>query len=65
MAAGARSGGDASSGCDDGEERRIVLSSTDGRVYVVAYTVRERRLRSISAGKANPREQARYAALPT
>lgn len=48
-----------------GEERRIVLGSIDGRVYVVAYTLRERRVRLISARKANPREQARYAALPT
>lgn len=49
---------------DYGEERRIALGAIDGRVYVVAFTLRERRIRLISARKANPREQARYAAFP-
>ena len=49
---------------DHGEERRVVLGAIDGRVYVVACTFREGRVRLISARKANPREQARCAAFP-
>lgn len=50
---------------DYGEERWVALGSIEGRVYVVTYTMRGRRVRLISARKANPREQARYAAFPT
>ena len=34
---------------DYGEERRIALGAIDGRVYVVAYTLRDTRVRLISA----------------
>ena len=50
---------------DYGEERRITLGAIDGRVYVVECTLRDTRVRLISARKANIREQSRYAASST
>lgn len=49
-----------------GEQRRLTLGEIEGRVYAVAYTVREAVIRLISARKANEREQRRYhETLPT
>lgn len=47
---------------DYGEERRIRLGAIGigGRVFVVAYTVRNASIRIISARKANEREQRTY-----
>lgn len=45
---------------DYGEDRRIVVGAIEGRVLVVAYTIRGQVLRLISARKANEREQKRY-----
>lgn len=45
---------------DYGEERRFTLGEIEGRVYAVAYTVREKVIRLISARKANEREQKKY-----
>jgi uncharacterized protein len=46
---------------DYGEERRVTLGVIEDRVYAVVFTTRDGRIRLISARKANPREQARYA----
>ena len=43
-----------------GEERRVTLGKIEGRLFVVAYTVRGTMIRLISARKANEREQRRY-----
>jgi len=48
-----------------GEERRLTLGLIDGRLYAVAYTVRDEAVRLISARKANAREQGFYEALST
>jgi hypothetical protein len=45
---------------DYGEERRLTLGKIEGRLYVVAYTVRGKMIRLISARKANEREQRNY-----
>jgi hypothetical protein len=45
---------------DYGEERRLILGKIEGRLYVVACTVRGRIIRLISARKANEREQRKY-----
>ena len=45
---------------DYGEERRLTLGKIEGRLYVVAYTVRGKIIRLISARKANEREQRKY-----
>jgi hypothetical protein len=45
---------------DYGEERRLALGKIEGRLYVVAYTVRGKMIRLISARKANEREQRNY-----
>jgi uncharacterized DUF497 family protein len=42
------------------EERRITIGEIDGRLFVVAYTLRGEVVRLISARKANPREQRQY-----
>jgi len=45
---------------DYGEERRLTLGEIEGRIYAVAYTMREKVVRLISARKANEREQKQY-----
>jgi uncharacterized DUF497 family protein len=45
---------------DYGEERRLTLGKIEGRLYVVAYTVRGKMIRLISARKANQRERRNY-----
>jgi hypothetical protein len=45
---------------DYGEERRFTLGMIEGRLYVVAYTVRGTIIRVISARKANERERRKY-----
>lgn len=48
------------------EQRRIVLGKVEGRLYAVAYTMRDKIIRLISARKANQREQRKYdETLPT
>ena len=48
------------------EERRLTLGKIEGRLYAVAYTVRGKIVRLISARKANEREQRKYhETLPT
>jgi hypothetical protein len=51
---------------DYGETRRSTLGKIEGRLYVVAYTLRGRIIRLISARKANGRERRKYVeTLPT
>ena len=51
---------------DYSEERRLTLGTIEGRLYAVAYTVRGPIIRSISARKANEREQRKHhETLPT
>lgn len=51
---------------DYSEERRITLGKIEGRLYAVAYTMRGKITRLISARKANEREQRNYdETLPT
>lgn len=45
---------------DYSEQRRLALGSIEGRIFAVAYTPRGKRIRLISARKANPREQRQY-----
>jgi len=45
---------------DYGEERRLTLGKIEGRPYAVAYTVRGKIVRLISARKANVRERRKY-----
>ena len=45
---------------DYGEERRVTLGAIEGRLFVVAYTLRGTIIRLISARKANERERRRY-----
>jgi uncharacterized DUF497 family protein len=45
---------------DYGEERRLTLGEIEGRLYVVAYTVRGNIIRLISTRKANEREWRKY-----
>ena len=45
---------------DYGEERRVTLGVIEGRLFVVAYTIRGKVIRLISARKANEREWRRY-----
>lgn len=47
------------------EQRRIVLGKIEGRIFVVAYTLRTAAIRLISARKANDREKRKYEALST
>lgn len=43
-----------------GEERRVSVGYLDGRLIVVAYTLRDGNIRIISMRKANKREQLAY-----
>ncbi|HEY2707708.1 MAG TPA: BrnT family toxin [Caulobacteraceae bacterium] len=45
---------------DYGEERYVILGLTDGRILYVAYTMRDARIRLISARSAEPQERRRY-----
>jgi uncharacterized protein len=45
---------------DYAEERRLTLGRIEGRLYAVAFTVRGKIIRLISARKANEREQTKY-----
>jgi uncharacterized DUF497 family protein len=47
---------------DCGEARRLTMGQIDGRLFVVAYTIRGDVVRLISARKANGREQKGYGA---
>ena len=44
----------------DGEQRRKVIGVIEGRLYVVVYTIRETRLRLISARRCNATEENAY-----
>ncbi len=51
---------------DYSEQRRLTLGTIEGRLYAVAYTMRGKIIRLISARKANEREQRKYhETLPT
>ena len=43
-----------------GEPRHFTLGKIEGRLYAVAYTMREPAIRIISARKANDRERRQY-----
>lgn len=43
--------------CDYGEAREVAMAELDGRLMIVAYTIRGDRLRVISFRKANRRER--------
>jgi uncharacterized DUF497 family protein len=43
-----------------GEERRMLIGEIEGRAYAVVYTPRGKKIRLISARKANPSEQRKY-----
>jgi hypothetical protein len=45
---------------DYGEQRRLTLGKIEGRLCAVAYTVRDKIIRLISARKANEREWRKY-----
>jgi uncharacterized DUF497 family protein len=45
---------------DYSEERRLALGTIEGRLYAVAYTLRGKIIRLISARKANEREKRKY-----
>jgi len=45
---------------DYGEQRRIALGEIEGRLFAVAYTLRGKVVRLISARKASQRERRRY-----
>jgi len=45
---------------DYGEERWTILGFTEGRLVLVAYTMRENRVRLISARGAEPYERREY-----
>jgi uncharacterized DUF497 family protein len=45
---------------DYGERRYILLGMAQGQLLHVAYTMREERIRIISARRAEPRERRRY-----
>lgn len=45
---------------DYGEQRRLTLGKIEGRLCVVAYTMRGQIIRLISARKANTREWRKY-----
>ncbi len=47
----------------DGEVRQKVIGVIEGRLYSVVYTVREERLRLISARRCNAKEERRYGPL--
>jgi hypothetical protein len=43
-----------------GEQRRITLGRIEGRLFAVAYSLRGKIIRLISARKANERERRKY-----
>ncbi len=45
---------------DYGEERRQMIGDVDGRILFVAYTLREGRIRLISARRAHRNEEEAY-----
>jgi len=45
---------------DYGEERRQTIGAVDGRVLLLAYTLRGRRVRLISARRAHDHEERAY-----
>ena len=45
---------------DHGEQRLILLGMVEGHLLVVAHTLRDERVRIISAREAEPRERRRY-----
>jgi uncharacterized DUF497 family protein len=45
---------------DYGEDRFVLLGMVEGRVLTVAYTLRNERVRIISARLAEPHERRRY-----
>lgn len=45
---------------DYGEERRQTIGAVDGRVFLVAYTLRGGRVRLISARRAHDHEERAY-----
>lgn len=45
---------------DYGEQRRIALGEIEGRIFIVACTLRGKVIRLISARKANEGERRRY-----
>jgi uncharacterized DUF497 family protein len=45
---------------DYSEARRLTIGTIDRRLYVIAYTLRGKIIRLISARKANEREQRKY-----
>jgi uncharacterized protein len=47
-------------GHDDPEERFALLGMVDNRLLFVSYTLRDERIRIISARKAAPHERRRY-----
>ena len=46
---------------DYGEDRRIAVGPVDGRLCVLAFTLRGGKVRAISLRRANPRERKRFA----
>jgi uncharacterized DUF497 family protein len=46
------------------EERRVTIGMIDGRLFVVAYTLRGESIRLISARPANARERRQYGEKP-
>ena len=50
---------------DYGEERRVTVGAIEGRVFVVAYTMRGGVIRLISARQAVTHEQDAYYEIPT
>lgn len=45
---------------DYGEKRYVAIGQIEGRVMVIAFTIREDKIRIISLRKANKREQEKY-----
>lgn len=50
---------------DYGEQRVRAIGEHDGRIYVVVYTIRQSRLRLISAWKAGKNDREKYYARIT
>jgi uncharacterized DUF497 family protein len=46
---------------DYGEDRFIAVGPINGRLCVLAFTLRDSKVRAISLRKANPRERRRFA----
>lgn len=45
---------------DYGEDRYVILGSVEGRLLYVAYTMRDEKIRIISARGAGPHERRKY-----